>query len=649
MVKKQALQLFVVLALLLAGLFLWQNYSRAAWQQQQAQASLFELSELNAQIDSLLSPHTETNQQALATALQRLGQLPQDYGWELLYWALKTQQGEELGHLGSKASNREVFIKRVDVKVVGDRVVELEIGLVRSQSQHPVNSRLSLKDGFMIAGLLGVIFIWIFWRFKWLFELEDYTHYLLANSDIQKRQQLSGLPNPMSQLINQLILSNSLLSKTKIELTEKIRKTSYIDEVTGLGNHLFFKAELEVRLSSHEESESGLVMILGVEAAEYQGQSLLDPARVNAIAAILRGFIQERPNSLIARLKENEFALILPNQTSATTDQLCEMLIKQLENGVFDNSRLGQSAFSIGISAYKKGFDYSKILSEADMALRNAQLSGENTWFMYGEALAASKVRGSLMWRSFLEGVLDKRQVKLFGMNSFPVRTEQCHDLEIFIRVQDGDQILAAETFLPMAYQCGLATEFDRQVVDSVIKYCIYAKNNAPLRTYTVNLFIHSLLDERFVTWLMTKLSSYPQVCKQIFFAVKEQDVNKHLTPLSQVMTRISELGMRFCVKRFGSPEENLNYLELLPISRVKIDRRLIHNIHKNPAQQLLLGSLILHLKSKSIEVFADGVEKAEDADYLSRFEIDAAQGYYYMTPTRLSDIESQWRDPMKG
>ncbi|MCW9018155.1 MAG: EAL domain-containing protein, partial [Kangiellaceae bacterium] len=91
-------------------------------------------------------------------------------------------------------------------------------------------------------------------------------------------------------------------------------------------------------------------------------------------------------------------------------------------------------------------------------------------------------------------------------------------------------------------------------------------------------------------------------------------------------------------------PDEELTYLDLLPIRMVKIDRRMINNIHQEAHQQLLLKSLLISLASKNIKVFAEGVEKSEDADYLRDLDLQGAQGYFYSKPKRLKKIEKYLR-----
>lgn len=480
------------------------------------------------------------------------------------------------------------------------------------------------------------------YQFKWVNQLEDYSkHVLTTGNNLPIRTQYR-FHNVIGHAISQLILNNSRLTKMKSDLAEQIRKTSYIDEVTELGNHLFFKAELEVRLHNHDEAESGLVVLLSFVDGKARDRKDLNREQQIQIANLLKHALGSVTLALTAKLKESEFVLILPNFTAGQTDKFCRDLIDQLAKSVFDKDPEHEHFVDIGVSTYKQGFGYYNIMAEADMALRNAQLQGANSWFVYGEPLSQHKSKGSIRWRSFLQRVLDRREIMLYSQNLHYFTKSSGNHKEILARIQDGKEILSADTFLAMANQCGLATEFDRQIIDSVIKHLLYTESNRKEDKYAINIFICSLLNEKFVSWLIGKLSSYPEINQQLIFEISENHVSNHIDKIAPAMRQISSMGVSWCIEHFGSPNDDLSYLNKAPIHMVKVDRRIINNIAEVPAQQLLLGSIIVSLRSRDIMIFAEGLEKKQDAIYLKTTELDGAQGYHFDKPQKLQFSENR-------
>ncbi len=487
----------------------------------------------------------------------------------------------------------------------------------------------------LVAALL-VIGIYGFYRLRWMMKLEDYAWHLLASEGHFPIKTNHRFDNVISHALNQLILNNSHLTKEKLDLAEQIRRTSYVDTTTELGNQLFFKAELQVRLHNHDEAESGLVAILSfVDDVFHEGRHLTEEQEIK-IATILRGFVEDIDMAVVARLKESEFGLILPNFTADQTDQFCRRLIDRLTKGVFGKTADVEHFIDIGISTYKQGFGYYNIMAEADMALRNAQLQGSNNWFIYGEPLAQSKSKGSLRWRSFLQGVLQRKAIILFTQELHYFSKNKVKHLEILARVPDGNNILDANTFIAMANQCGLATEFDRQVIEGLLNYLSYQPAFEDNERLTVNLLSASLLDPAFSQWLVKRLKAKPSVAQHLVFEISESRLSRRVNDFRPLMNRLHQLGIRWCIEHFGSPDRDWSYLSDLPVDMIKVDRRIINNIANEPEQQLLLSSIIASLAPRKLSIFAEGVEKKQDADYLVNLQIAGAQGYFYDQPQRL-------------
>ncbi len=623
--------------MLLVTLFIakqfWLKESHQTSQRILSETSLV-ISQLNLSLASLSSSIKE--RQGLSKFLEKL-----DVNESILYWRLKDANGKLLTSKVGKETTLDTPATRISlnyyIPTKNNELLTLEVNLAEQRLQA---SSFGMTEILLLAGFIGLFVIASLVFFAWIFDLDKLAIELVEQPDktpvINERIRHISI----GRAIDTLIKSNTNLKQIKKELTEQIRKTTYVDEDTELGNKAFFQAEFQVRLHHHDEPESGLLILFSFVQSDTEDQLLMTVDRSKEIAHILRLFAAEYSESLVVRLGQCDFAMLLPNQTRNNVDQLCRKIILQLQQFVFDKTGVREHFVDIGISAYKQGFDYYKVMSEADMALRNAQLQGGNSWFMFGEALPNWKVKGFMKWRSYLQRVLDKRSLHLYGQPIIYFDDFSSHHQEIFVRIEDGEDTLTAEMFLPMASQCGLASEFDRQVVDGIIKHCLHEGENIKGCSFSVNLFVNSLLDDHFVGWLIGKLSSYPELSRHLIFEVRENHIIQYREQLRPIMNQLLSLGIRWSVDRFGAPDSNIDYLEVLPVSMVKIDRRLVGGISHRSRQQLLLKSLLINLRSHSIVAFADGVENQEDADYLRTTGIRGAQGYYFAKPKRLDNVE---------
>lgn len=632
--KKLYRSIFVVMLAITAAVYLSGLFNQQE-NQQQSKNQLLQLSAIQSQIGLLIDQIDWRQNNANQTLLEKLQLIP-----EISSLQIKTNDNQLLlGKTFTRDSEKSNSItsyfylpKMDDPRSSNTLMLSLN---VQGDSSSPITSQAI----FLLLLFWGGLTLYFLHQFKWVSQLEQLASHVLTGEINYPLKDKNRFHNVIGQAFNQLILNNNQLLQAKTELAEKIRKTSYIDDVTELGNHLFFKAELEVRLHNHDEAESGLVVILSFVDADTKSRKSLTDEQQLEIAGLLKSLIEDINQSLLARLKDSEFALLLPNFTADQTNQFCKKTIALLSKTVFDKVHRGHF-IDIGISTYKQGFGYYNIMSEADMALRNAQLQGANSWFVYGEPLAQHKAKGSLSWRNFLQKVLDKKEMMLYSQNLHYSKGKPILHREILSRIADGDEIIPADRFLVMADKCGLAVEFDRQIIDNLLKHLLYKEDNIAEHKYSINIFSSSLFDQRFVHWLLAKLSSYPELNQQLIFELPENQISKHIETIVPIMQQLASLGVSWAVEHFGAPAEDLSYLDEAPISMVKVDRRIINNINIDKAQQLLLTSIIVTLRSRNIKIFAEGVEKQADAKYLEKTDIDGVQGYYFDKPQKLGLIE---------
>jgi EAL domain-containing protein (putative c-di-GMP-specific phosphodiesterase class I) len=98
-------------------------------------------------------------------------------------------------------------------------------------------------------------------------------------------------------------------------------------------------------------------------------------------------------------------------------------------------------------------------------------------------------------------------------------------------------------------------------------------------------------------------------------------------------LERIKALGVRLAVDDFGTGHSVLSYLQELPIDIVKIDKSFVDTIHTSPEQAKLVAGIVQLSESLRMEVVAEGIEEAAQADQLRSMRSRLGQGYLYSRP----------------
>ena len=98
-------------------------------------------------------------------------------------------------------------------------------------------------------------------------------------------------------------------------------------------------------------------------------------------------------------------------------------------------------------------------------------------------------------------------------------------------------------------------------------------------------------------------------------------------------MKKLIERGLRFSMDDFGTGYSSLNYLKMLPLDQLKIDRSFVENIVGNPRDIAIVKTIIDLAQILDLNVVAEGVETEEQFQVLKENGCNTFQGYYFGRP----------------
>ena len=110
-------------------------------------------------------------------------------------------------------------------------------------------------------------------------------------------------------------------------------------------------------------------------------------------------------------------------------------------------------------------------------------------------------------------------------------------------------------------------------------------------------------------------------------------------------MNRLRELGVKLAMDDFGTGYSSLRYLQILPITLLKLDRSFIIDIEHDNISFEIVAAVIRIAKSKKIETIAEGIENKGQQSILRSAGCDYGQGYLYgkpMPPEKIQELFEQ-------
>jgi EAL domain-containing protein (putative c-di-GMP-specific phosphodiesterase class I) len=105
------------------------------------------------------------------------------------------------------------------------------------------------------------------------------------------------------------------------------------------------------------------------------------------------------------------------------------------------------------------------------------------------------------------------------------------------------------------------------------------------------------------------------------------------------VLEQLKSIGVQIAIDDFGTGYSSLAYLKRFPIDILKVDRSFIRDIPADSGDMKITRAIIAMAHSLRLKVVAEGVETAQQLQFLRSQCCDAIQGYFLYRPLREDEL----------
>ena len=421
----------------------------------------------------------------------------------------------------------------------------------------------------------------------------------------------------------------------KRQLAEKLYQAAH-DELTALPN----RRSLNMRLAAALEEDKPIALLLldldrfkevnDVLGHQYGDQLLC------AVSARFRGLI--RPDDLLARIGGDEFAVLLqPLQGIDQAIAVAERFGRSLAEPFNINGTPLYVESSIGIALYPDhGTSAVELLQRADSAMYGAK-GARSGWQLYQSSNPQSPKRISRL--AELRTALDTGQLLLHYQPKLDLRTNAITGFEALVRWQHPQHglIMPAE-FIPLIEQTGLVRHLTAFVLAEALQQW-REWNRGDELTIAVNISPHSLNDPDFPELVEVMLREYEVPERTLELEVTENALAFDEELSSETLHRLRRAGVKVVLDDYGSAYSSLGRLLDLPIDELKIDRKFVGALTRDPDSAEIVRSTIALGHRLGMTVIAEGVESEEALRELAALDCDGAQGYYISMPKPAAEL----------
>ena len=119
---------------------------------------------------------------------------------------------------------------------------------------------------------------------------------------------------------------------------------------------------------------------------------------------------------------------------------------------------------------------------------------------------------------------------------------------------------------------------------------------------------------------------------KLIFETLESQHIDRN-GHLQNILREYREFGFMTAIDDFGAGYSGLNLLANFQPDLIKLDMDLIRDIHRDRPRQAIVRGVVHMCEELGISVIAEGIEQADERDFLADCGIFLMQGYWFAKP----------------
>ena len=442
---------------------------------------------------------------------------------------------------------------------------------------------------------------------------------------------------------NFLSIQEDITERKRTE--ERIQNLAHFDALTGLPNRVLLMERAKYALSLAKRTPQPLAMIFldldnFKDINDSLGHSLGDTLLIE-LAQRLRLALRE--GDTIARLGGDEFILLLPGADGASAEQVAQKLLHVVSQPYqIEQYDLNVTA-SMGIAIYPDdGADIETLSKNADVAMYRAKQGGRNAYRFFTQEMQVRSGRHLAMVNA-LRYALERNQLQVVYQPQVALSDGRVIGAEALLRWQHPEfgSVSPAE-FIPVAEESGLILPIGEWVLRTAVQQVKQWHDQGRLAlVMAVNLsvvqFRHFDLPD-LVTRILIEADLSPEYLElELTEGVAMHDPQGAIA----VMDHLHERGVRMSIDDFGTGYSSLNYLKKFKVYKLKIDQSFVRDISSDPEDNAIVSAVIGIAKSLGLQTIAEGVETAEQLEFLRQQGCDEIQGYYFSKPLPADQFEA--------
>jgi diguanylate cyclase (GGDEF)-like protein len=351
------------------------------------------------------------------------------------------------------------------------------------------------------------------------------------------------------------------------------------------------------------------------------------------VARRLRGCL--RPEDIIIRLREDEYLIFL-DEIQDVTNAL--EVVERMKTAMRTAFRVGRQEIflsaSVGVALGPR--EYSKadeMVRDAEAAMHRSKKKGPASHEVFDSKMHAESKR-LLQLETEFQGAIDRNELRLQYEPIMALDSERVAGFEALVRwMKPGRGLVHPGEFIPMAEQTGLILPMTQWVIrDACRQLKNWQDRFADFASIWLSINLSPIYIQKcdFAQELSSAIAEFGLNASNLVIEITESQLLENAENILQGLHSLHDTGIKLWIDDFGAGYSSLAYLVKFPIHSLKIDRSFISRLVADQKSTAIANAIVSLGKTLGVSIIAEGIETAEQLEYLRNVGCPYGQGYYF-------------------
>lgn len=428
--------------------------------------------------------------------------------------------------------------------------------------------------------------------------------------------------------------------KTEALSNENLRLAN-LDSLTDLPNRRAFFAHLNEALAAAQKSGGrlalGIIDLDGFKPVnDLYGHAAGDRLLIEVGQRLAS--VCASKNVHLSRLGGDEFALVVSDMTSDADLVACgEKLCAALRTPFQLPEAMVQISGSVGFAFYPEmAASPEELFDRADYALYHGKRSKRGNAILFSadhnaEIHRDARIEQGLKIADFAS------EFKVVFQPIVDIRTEQVVGFEALARWTSPTLgSVSPALFIPIAERAGIISQLTRPLLTKALST---ARRWPTHMRLSFNLSAHDLTSAEGVLSVVSTIEKSGFDARRLDLEITETAFTHDFGQVQESIDILRNLGCGISLDDFGTGYSSLSRLHALPLTKIKVDRGFVANLHEKPASYKIVKSLLALSGDMRVDCIVEGVETKEEMATLRKLGGALVQGYFYSPPISEAEI----------